>query len=258
MSQQHLEFVESDDIVTLTLQRPPVNAFNTALIRELSEFIETIKNSEAYRAVILTGDGEYFSAGADLKERRQMSEAEVREFIDLIRDTFHRWYGINIPTICAMNGGAYGGGLELALMSDFRLLADDAEVGLRETRLGIIPGAGGTQRLARLIGEAKALEWILPGVTHPAEKAMGDGVVNRLATRGEVLAQAEDLAQEIKEAAPIAVRAAKQAIREGLELPFEDALQFETRCYEQTIPTRDRREALRAFEEKRQPQWKGE
>ena len=258
MPQQHLEFVESDDIVTLTLQRPPVNAFNTVLIRELSECIETLANSEAYRAVILTGDGEYFSAGADLKERRQMSEAEVREFIDLIRDTFHRWYGINIPTICAMNGGAYGGGLELALMSDFRLLADDAEVGLRETRLGIIPGAGGTQRLARLIGEAKALEWILPGVIHPAEKAMEDGVVNRLATRGEVLAQAEDLAQEIKEAAPIAVRAAKQAIREGLELPFEDALQFETRCYEQTIPTRDRREALQAFEEKRQPQWKGE
>jgi len=257
MSEILIDFSISEGTGVVTLQNQPVNAFNRELVDNLHRIIAEIEREQTLRCVILTGVGKYFSAGADLKERRTMNDGEVQAFINKIRTGFQRWYNLEIPTICAMNGGAYGGGLELALMCDFRIIADDAELGLKETRLGIIPGAGGTQRLSRLIGESNALKWILPGTTYTAEEALDDGVVTWSVPREDVATKAQEIAQEIQLAAPIAVKQAKKAIREGLELDYAAALEFETTCYNVTIPTRDRMEALNAFAEKRAPEWQG-
>jgi len=255
-----MEFIQTSQknhILTATLDRPPVNALNTQLVAELQEISDTVTHSKDIRAVIITANGKVFCAGADLKERKTMNENEVQQIIKNIRSCFHTWYKIPIPVICAMNGGAYGGGLELALMCDIRVIADTAEIGLRETRLGIIPGAGGTQRLSRIAGESAAMRWIVPGKVDSADQANKDGIVDYVTKPDSVMIKANELADEFLKAAPIAVRQAKRAIREGLEKPFEQALQFETECYNVTIPTNDRQEALEAFAEKRDPKWSG-
>ncbi|MCF7803506.1 MAG: enoyl-CoA hydratase/isomerase family protein [Candidatus Marinimicrobia bacterium] len=254
---KHLTISEDAKIYTVTLDRPPVNAINTGLVNELYQAANKISSDENARVVLLTGNGKQFCAGADLKERKTMSEDEVREYIKKIRTCFYEWYSIPIPTICAMNGGTYGGGLELALMCDIRYIVHEAKLGLRETRLGIIPGAGGTQRLSRIAGESVALKWVMSGQVFTAQNALNDGVVDKVLPTADLTDEATNLAREFLRAAPIAVRQAKKAIREGLELPFKEALEFETGCYEKTIPTEDRREALRAFAEKRDPNWTG-
>ena len=253
----HLKISEQNGVLTVDLRRPPVNALNTELVSELQSVIRQIHNNEQLRVVILTGTGEQFCAGADLKERKTMSDAEVTEFIHSIRNCFYDWYNIPIPTICAMNGGAYGGGLELALMCDIRIIAEDALLGLRETRLGIIPGAGGTQRLSRVAGESVALRWIMTGEIFSARDALNDRVVDFLCPPGELEKFTFEIAEQILQSAPIAVKQAKKVIRQGLEMPFKAALEFETECYNVTIPTEDRTEALRAFTEKRPPKWQG-
>lgn len=254
---EHLHLDIEEQICTITLDRPPVNALSTGLVAELHSCCEIVQNDESLRCIILTNSGDVFSAGADLKERKEMNDAEVRQFLVNIRDCFFTWYSMKIPTICAMKGGAFGGGLELALMCDFRFLDDNAKVGFPETRLAIIPGAGGTQRLPRLIGETRALEWILTGKRFSASEALNDGVVSEITERENVLEKSMQLAEKIREAAPVAVVQAKQAIKDGLKLDYSSALRFETECYNATIPTEDRKEALDAFAEKRDPEWKG-
>jgi enoyl-CoA hydratase/carnithine racemase len=255
---EHLQLHIESQICTITLNRPPVNALSTELVAELQRCCEIVQNENSLRCLILTNSGDIFSAGADLKERKEMNDAEVRQFLVNIRDCFFKWYSMKIPTICAMKGGAFGGGLELALMCDFRYLEENAQVGFPETRLAIIPGAGGTQRLPRLIGETKALEWILTGKRFSARDALKAGVVSEIAERESVLETSMELAEKIREAAPIAVVQAKQAVKDGLKLDYSSALRFETECYNVTIPTQDRKEALDAFAEKRSPEWKGE
>ncbi len=254
---EYIQTTEQENVLTVTMSRPPVNALNTKLVTELQEIADQVTESPDLRVVILSATGKVFCAGADLKERKTMTESEVQQFIHNIRTCFHSWYKIPIPVICAMNGGAYGGGLELALMCDIRILSAEAEIGLRETRLGIIPGAGGTQRLPRIAGESVALRWIVPGKVGSAEEAHRDGIVDFVESGEGVIAKAESLAMDFLRAAPVAVRQAKRAIRDGLEKPFEQALKFETECYNVTIPTKDRQEALEAFAEKREPKWSG-
>jgi len=248
---------QENGVLTVLLNRPPVNAFNRECLLELDELVGHIRSQNDLRVVILTAHGKVFSAGADLKERRSMSDEEVLEFVESIRASFYSWYDLDIPTICAMQGGAFGGGLELALMCDFRILAKDAEVGLKETRLGVIPGAGGTQRLTRLIGEAGALKWILTGKTFTASEALDAGVVDVISDPDQVVSTAGSLAGEIVKAAPVAVKQAKRAVRDGAKLDYKEALDLEGECYKQTIPTTDREEALKAFLEKRAPNWTG-
>lgn len=257
MKYSHLQISDADKIRTVTLDRPPVNALNTELVAELQEAVNKIGDSDNLRAVVLTGQGKQFCAGADLKERKTMSESEVREFVQNIRTCFYDWYSLEIPIIAALNGGAYGGGLELALMCDIRFAVDGASLGLRETRLGIIPGAGGTQRLSRLTGEATALRWGMTGKVFSTEEGKSDGVIDYLVSAGELDNAVNEFTSEILRAAPIAVIQAKKAIKGGFELPFREALEFETECYNVTIPTDDRLEALKAFAEKRPPEWKG-
>ena len=210
------------------------------------------------RAVVLTGAGDKaFCAGADLKERAGMSESEVRTFLDTLRATFRALEQGDTVFIAALNGAAFGGGTELALACDLRLAAPTAELGLTEVKLGIIPGGGGTQRLARLVGLGRAKELVLSGRKVGANEALSMGLVNRVAS-GSVVADAVALAEEIANNAPIAVAAAKHAIDEGFDLPLEDGLACEQKHYAKTLPTKDRLEGLAAFREKRKPVYRGE
>ena len=210
------------------------------------------------RVVIITGAGEKaFCAGADLKERATLSEIEVKKFIYTIRNLFSEIENLNKPVIAAVNGVALGGGTELLLSSDIRVASRNASMGLTETRLAIIPGAGGTQRLPRLIGKGMAKELIFTGRRVAAEEAMEIGLVNRICEREDLVEEAMKLAAMICETGPIAIEQAKYAINKGIETDLATGLAIESNAYWITIPTEDRLEGLAAFREKRKPVFKG-
>jgi enoyl-CoA hydratase/carnithine racemase len=220
--------------------------------------VEAVHFDPEVRVLIITGAGpKAFCAGADLKERATMSEAQVREFIFTIRNLFTFIEYLNKPVIAAVNGVALGGGTELALACDIRLAAANASLGLTETRLAIIPGAGGTQRLPRLIGRGKAKELIFTGRRVDAPEAHQIGLVNQVCDPGELLKECQAMAAQICEAGPIAIQQAKYAINYGLEADLHTGLAIESNAYWVTIPTEDRLEGLKAFGEKRKPRYKG-
>lgn len=234
------------------------NAISRAMLRELEDRVSRIPVGPPTRVVILTGAGDKaFCAGADLKERAGMSEAEVRQFLADLRRTFRAIETSDCVFIAALNGVALGGGTELALACDLRIAAPHAELGLTEVKLGIIPGGGGTQRLARLCGPGTAKDLILTGRRIGAPEAHALGLVQRIAEPGKLLDTCIALAETIAGNAPIAVGAAKHAIDEGVGLPLDEALALEHRAYERTLGTEDRLEGLRAFAEKRPPRFKG-
>ncbi|HLL53395.1 MAG TPA: enoyl-CoA hydratase-related protein [Myxococcaceae bacterium] len=234
------------------------NAISRAMLKELSGLVQRVSSSRQVRAVVLTGAGDKaFCAGADLKERAGMSEPEVRAFLDGLRDTFRAIEKSDCVFLAAINGAALGGGTELALACDLRLAAPAAELGLTEVKLGIIPGGGGTQRLARLVGPGRAKDLILTGRRVGAAEALTLGLVNRLAPEGHVVDVAVELAETIAGNAPIAVSAAKHAVDEGLSLELDDALALEQEKYQLTLESEDRLEGLRAFAEKRAPKYQG-
>lgn len=256
MNYKHLTFKNNNGIITIGLHRPKVNALNGELLGELSSACDQIKSDRSARALILRSELENFCAGADLKERQNMSEDEVKKFVKhVIGGTIHKIGDLEIPTIAAVNGIAYGGGCELALACDFRIFSDDVKISLRETSLGIIPGAGGTQRLPRLIGYSNALLWILTARIFTAQESLQHGVCNLVVNANTLQNEAVKLAEEINSNAPIAVRLAKKAVRLGLDQSLKDGLEMENQCYNDVIPTHDRVEALKAFNEKRKPKW---
>lgn len=246
-------------IAILTLNRPEVmNSFNFELLLALKKEIEAIRFNPVIRVVIITGFGERaFCAGADLKERITLSQIQVREFIYTIRTLFSQIEGLNKPVIAAVNGVALGGGTELALACDIRMASESAVMGLTETRLAIIPGAGGTQRLPRLIGRAKAKELIFTGRRVGASEAMEIGLVNSVWPGNSLVDEAVKMAELICEGGPIAIEQAKYAIDAGLETDLHTGLAIESNAYWITIPTEDRLEGLAAFSEKRKPVYKG-
>jgi enoyl-CoA hydratase/carnithine racemase len=253
---KHLIYKNEGGLVVVALNRPRVNALNRELLGELSLVCDRITEDDTARVMVLCSALEQFCAGADLKERQSMDDDDVREFVkNVIGGTIHKIGDIAIPTIAAVNGSALGGGCELALACDFRILSDEAKIGLRETALGIIPGAGGTQRLPRLIGYSHALLWILTARVFTAEEALRHGVAQLVTKPEDLLGEAKKLAEEIMANAPVAVRLAKKAVRSGLDVPLPDGLTIENECYNEVIPTNDRLEALKAFAEKRKPNW---
>jgi methylglutaconyl-CoA hydratase len=244
-----------------TIDRPDRrNALARSVVREIGRLAREGAGDRTLRAVILTGAGDQaFCAGADLKERQGMVEEEVRDFLSLYRVAFRDLDRMPVPTIAAIEGVALGGGLELALACDLRIASRSARLGLTETSLGIIPGAGGTQRLAREIGASKVKELVLFARRLDAEEALAYGLVNRLADPGQrALDAAIAWAQPLLEGAPIAYAASLAAIDAAGDLPLEEGLSFERTCYERTLVSRDRTEALRAFAEKRKPTFTGE
>ena len=259
MNEKILLTDEQNEILILTLNRPGVmNAFNFALLHALREQIETVRYRPEVRVLIITGAGQKaFCSGADLKERVSLSDIQVREYITTIRNLFTSIEQLNKPVIAAVNGVALGGGTELALASDLRIASLNATMGLTETRLAIIPGGGGTQRLPRLIGRGKAKELIFTGRRVDAQEALQIGLVNKICEPADLLAESIKMAAMICETGPIAVEQAKYAINYGLDTDIHTGLAIESNAYWVTIPTEDRLEGLAAFREKRKPVYKG-
>lgn len=234
------------------------NAISRAMRAELEALIEGTREKPALRAVVITGAGDKaFCAGADLKERSTMDEEEVRTFLHDLRRTFRALELSDKIFIAAINGAAFGGGTELALACDLRVIRPGAKMALTETRLAIIPGGGGTQRLPRLVGVATAKDLILTGRHVEAEEALRLGLVNRVAPSADVVEAAVELAEQVAEGGPIALAAAKAAIQEGVELSLDQGLELEYQQYQRTLPTQDRLEGLAAFREKRKPVYRG-
>ncbi len=250
---------EKDQVLILTLNRPAVmNALNFALLHAMRDQIDKVRFRTDIRVVIITGAGDKaFCAGADLKERAGLSEQQVKEFIFTIRNLFTAIENLNKPVLVAVNGFAFGGGTELALVGDIRIAAETATMGLTETRLAIIPGAGGTQRLPRLIGKGKAKELIFTGRRVGAPEALDIGLVNRVCPREKLLGACLEMAAMICETGPVAIEQAKYAINHGMETDLATGLAIESNAYWVTIPTQDRLEGLAAFREKRKPVYKG-
>jgi len=259
MNEKVLLVEEKDGIAVLTLNRPKVmNSFNFALLNSLKEQVDALKFNTNVRVVIITGAGrKAFCAGADLKERTTFDELQVKEFIFTIRNLFTSIENLNKPVIAAINGVALGGGTELALACDIRIAAMNASMGLTETRLAIIPGAGGTQRLPRLIGRGKAKELIFTGRRVDAREALQIGLVNQIYDPESLLTECQKMAAMICETGPIAIEQAKYAINYGLETDLHTGLGIESNAYWVTIPTEDRLEGLAAFQAKRKPVYKG-
>ena len=255
-----LQIENVDAIRILRLNRPDkLNAFNFDLLRALAEAIHVIAVDRAVRVVVVTGEGaRAFSAGADLAERATLTLAQVREFLTLIRDTFTRLEQLPQPVIAAVNGAALGGGCELALAADIRLASETAVMGLTETGLGIIPGAGGTQRLPRLVGRGRARDLVFSARRIQAPEALSIGLVEAIHPPDKLVVAALEMASRIAAQAPLAVTQAKIAINRGLETDLMTGLAIEGACYETLIPTRDRLEGLAAFREKRPPRYTGE
>lgn len=252
--------VESEaGVVVLTLNRPEVmNALNFSLLKAMKSEIERLHFDPDVRVVIITGEGERaFCSGADLKERLAMDSRDVKKFIFMIRDLFTSIEQLNKPVIAAINGIALGGGTELALACDIRLAAENSTMGLPETRLAIIPGAGGTQRLPRLIGPGKAKELIYTGRRIDAKEAMAIGLVNSVCSPASLMEESRNMAAMICETGPVAVEQAKYAINFGMETDIQTGLAIESIAYWATVPTQDRLEALNAFREKRKPRFQG-
>jgi enoyl-CoA hydratase/carnithine racemase len=247
-------------VLIWTLARPEaLNAMNRPLLETLTQEAAGARHDGSVRCAIVTGEGDKaFSAGADLKERRGLTLDETRQYIHLIRSTFDAISRLPFPTIAALNGVAFGGGLELALACDLRLFADHVQVGLTETRVGIMPAAGGTQRLPRLVGIARAKELIFAAKRLNAAEALEMGLANKVVPAEQLLPAALEMAQQIAANAPLAVRAAKHAIDAGYEAGLAAAIDIESAAYGLLLPTKDRLEGLAAFAEKRPPQYRGE
>ncbi len=256
-----MEYIQLDtreQTALVYLNHPTVNALNRQMVQELDQTLNMLALDHNIRSVIITGAGsQAFCAGADLKERKTMNENEVKHFVQSIRTLFTKIENFAKPVLAAMNGTALGGGLELALACDIRIGAQNSLLGLPETRLAIIPGAGGTQRLPRIIGVAKAKELILTGKRIKAEEAWKLGMVNHVCPASEVLDMAWQLCKEINECGPLAITQAKFAIQHGMQTDIQTGLALETQAYENIIPTTDRKEALNAFIEKRKPVFQG-
>jgi enoyl-CoA hydratase len=250
-----------DHVLVVTLNRPEArNAINTAMGRDLVALFETLALGEDgdTRCVVLTGAGDRaFCAGGDLKERRGMTDAAWAAQHLVFERAARALLGCPIPVIGAVNGAAFGGGCEIAAACDFLYADPAARFALTEVTLGIIPGMGGTQTLARRVGAARAKELVLTGQPFGAPEAAAWGLVNHIAAPGAVLAEALATAERIAANAPVAVRQAKRAIDAGCDMALPLGLQFEIEAYKRTIPTEDRREGVLAFNEKRPPRFTG-
>jgi enoyl-CoA hydratase len=247
-------------LLVVTLNRPEVlNAINTQMGRDLLDlWTRLATDGEAVRAVVLTGAGDRaFCAGGDLKERHGMTDATWRHQHEIFERAFFALGELPMPVIAAVNGHAYGGGLETALACDFIYASRQARFALSEVRLGIMPGGGGTQNLARAVGERRAKELILRAQAFDAEQALTWGLVNHLSEPGRVLEDALASAAAMAANGPLAVRQAKKSIHWGLQGDLLTGCRFEIEAYNRLVSSEDRHEGVRAFNEKRLPDFKG-
>lgn len=255
-----MQSIPQDHVLILTLNRPEsANALNTELGQALRNALREASKNSSLRVVVLTGEGNRaFCAGVDLKERRGMTEAAWQNQHHIFEEIIRDLTAFPVPVIAAVNGAAYGGGCELALACDFIYAAQEARFALPEVTLGIMPGMGGTQNLARSIGSRRARELLLSGRPFSAEQAFEWGMVNQLSYNGQLMNDVFDTAATIARNAPLSVSAIRHALVKGENIAIHKALEVELDYYSRLIPTQDRIEGIAAFNEKRPPQFKGE
>ena len=243
-------------VTLLTLSRPSsANALSRQMGEEMTQFFKTL--AKDIRVVIITGEGKHFCAGADLKERKGMTNEQWHDQHHAFEAALHALLACPVPVIAAVNGAAFGGGLEIALACDFIYASTSARFALSETTLGIIPGMGGTQHLPRAIGTRRASELIFLGQVFSAQEAEGFGMVNKTCEPEVLINDVIAIACRIAANAPMAIRAAKKAIYGGIHLPIKDALSCELTQYQTLLDTTDRHEGINAFNEKRKPYFTG-
>ncbi len=249
---------DGDGVEILVLRHPPVNALSTALLQELDRHLGEIEADRTARCVILTGDGQYFSAGADLKELATLGLDDAPQIIARGQALYSRIERFPRPVIAAINGLALGGALELVLACDIRIAGESAKLGAPEVVYGLMPAYGATQRLPRLVGSARAREMIFSGNLLSAAEALRIGLVNRTVPAGQELRAARDLAHTIASRAPKAVAGAKHAMLEGRDRPLQEGLAIEAETFRrEVLPSEDLAEGLAAFVERRPPKFKG-
>jgi len=259
---QYIRTQVEDKIAVLTIDHPPVNSFNKQVVTELGEAIDQLLADDEVKAIVITGGGtNAFVAGADIPEIKELLDdpgegyAAAREFLERGQRVFLKIERASKPVIAAINGFCLGGGLELAMACHMRICSDRARLGQPEINLGLIPGWGGTQRLARLTNKGKAIELILTGDMITAQEAYRIGLVNKVVPAGAVLKEARDLARKIVSKSKFPIAAALKAITEGLETTIEEGLKIEADQFVGLASTEDIREGVTAFLEKRQPKF---
>ncbi|HSF96275.1 MAG TPA: enoyl-CoA hydratase [Thermohalobaculum sp.] len=257
MAYENIIVETREHVGLITLNRPKaLNALNSDLMRELGEALARFDADEAVGAIVITGSEKAFAAGADIKEMRP------KNFVDAYREDFitAEWEAvtrIRKPVIAAVAGYALGGGCELAMMCDFILAADTAKFGQPEINLGVMPGAGGTQRLTRFIGKSKSMEMNLTGRLMDADEAERSGLVSRIVPADELIGEAVATAARIAEKGAIAVMATKEAVNRAYETTLAEGVRFERRLFHALFATEDQKEGMEAFADKRTPGFKG-
>lgn len=259
MGYETLKLTVEGGVATVTLNRPRVlNAINRAMTRELAALITVLESDAAVRVVCITGAGDRaFAAGADIAEFRELGPVEALDLSREMQETFQQIANLPKPVVAAVNGLALGGGCELAMACDVIVAAETARFGQPEVNLGIIPGAGGTQRLGRLIGRNRAKALIFTGELISADEAFRMGLVNQVVPAADLLATTNGLACRMMEKGAVALSMAKRAIDQGMDLPIDQGLETEAHAFALCFATEDKTEGVRAFLEKRQPRFTG-
>jgi enoyl-CoA hydratase len=256
MPDQFVLVDSSDKVAVVRLNRPEkLNALSPEMLRSVADALQRLEEDGGVRVIVLTGGEKVFAAGADIEAMAMASPVDM-----LLRSTLRSWRriaAIDKPLIAAVNGVAFGGGCELAMLCDLIVAGGSSRFGQPEIKLGIMPGAGGTQRLARAVGSARAMEMILTGEPISAQEALAAGLVNRVVADDKVLDQSKALANMIAARPPVAVRMARKAVRFGYERTMAEGFEIERRNYRLLYDTEDQKEGMAAFLEKREPKFKG-
>ncbi|MEI8135425.1 MAG: enoyl-CoA hydratase-related protein [bacterium] len=253
---KNLVVSKADFVTTIQLNRPSaLNALNLELMNELIGVLEALDKDDSVRCIVLTGNEKAFAAGADIKEMANASAVEMLE-----RDQFAKWdkiRKIKKPIVAAVSGFALGGGCELMMHCDMVVASETAKIGQPEINIGVIPGAGGTQRMTRAVGKVLAMELVLTGRFMDADEALRAGLINKVVPKEFFLEEAQRLAAEIANRPPVAVRLAKEAILKSFDTTIEMGLEYERKNFYLLFATEDMKEGMSAFIEKRKPEWKG-
>jgi len=259
MAYENIIFEVEADVGIVRFNRPKaLNAINPEMVKELDDALSKVKADSNIRVLILTGQGDKaFMAGADISQMANFDTLQLRRFSRDLHEVQFRLEGLPIPVIACVNGFALGGGTEMAMASDFIYASENAKFGQPEINLGLIPGAGGTQRLPRLVGLGRAMEMILTGEVIDANEARRIGLVSKVVSSEELMPVTMDMAQEMASKGPVALRYAKEAIHKGMDLTLEQGLRLEADLYFLLHTTKDRTEGIKAFREKRTPEFEG-
>jgi len=249
----------SGHVAVITLNRPKsLNAVTSNMLLDINSALEKIESDKMIRALVLTGGEKVFSAGFDIKEVSTIkTSADANLFLSNIHQSYNRLAALEIPVITAASGLTFGGGFELALACDYRIASDTAKFALPEINLGLIPGAGGTQRLPRIIGVGRANEMLFTGVPVSAQKALEMGLVNCVTTPDGLIDKAIKMAEQVASKPSFALKVIKKVVQTGMNTDLASALDYEARCFEMLFSTRDQKEGVAAFVEKRRPDFKG-